>query len=76
LEQAHGRLWWHPDDGLVADFSCDNKVDFTDFALLGAHWLDSGCAWPNGCTIFDLNPDGEINSQDINIMASYWLEQN
>jgi len=75
-EQAQGRLWWNPDDGLVADFSCNNKVDFMDFALLGSHWLNSGCTWPNGCAVVDLNHDGKIDMQDLNILILHWLEQN
>lgn len=44
VEDAIGRLYWHPDDSgctKESDFDCDGIVDLLDLAILAEHWLES-----------------------------------
>ena len=44
------------------------KVSFEDFANFALYWLDSGAGLPA-----DLEIDGDININDLNVFAIHWL---
>jgi hypothetical protein len=44
------------------------KVSFEDFANFALYWLDSGAGLPA-----DLDELGDVNIDDLNILAIYWL---
>ena len=39
-------------------------VDFSDYAIVLEHWLDTGCDFPYWCEGMDLNEDGIVNNTD------------
>ena len=50
-------------------------VDLTDFAQFAAHWLDGPCNETNNwCGGADLNQLDDVNIDDLNILAGYWLD--
>ena len=54
----------------LGDFEPDCDVDFGDFAVLGARWLDTDCG---DCDGVDLTGDGNIRADDLAELATYWL---
>jgi hypothetical protein len=57
------------------DFNNDSRVGFVDFALLGSHWLDTGCGHPDWCEGADLDADGNVDCDDLMLFTDYWLEK-
>jgi hypothetical protein len=57
-------------DYLPADFNNDENVNFTDYAKLAHRWSQTNCC---ACDGADLNGDSQITSDDLRIMALYWL---
>lgn len=55
------------------DFNQDTKVDLADLALLGSHWLETGCSAPDWCGGADLDTDGDVDRDDLMFLADYWL---
>jgi len=53
--------------GNIADFNIDDRVNFIDLAKLGKLWGASQK------TIEDLNDDGIVNVDDLEIVATNWL---
>ncbi len=51
-----------------ADFDGDCKVDFSDYACLSAHWLNSG-----SCLPCDLDTNYIIDANDFLLFTSQWL---
>ncbi len=50
------------------------KVSFEDFANFAAKWLDAGCnAGNNWCDGADLDSLGDVDLEDVRIVADYWL---
>jgi hypothetical protein len=56
-----------------ADINQNCKVDFTDFAVLGKNWLESGCVSPQWCQGADVNKNGSVSLSDLLAMAQQWL---
>jgi hypothetical protein len=54
------------------DFNQDNSVDFLDFAILANHWLDT-CSEPDWCESSDLDQNGVVNFNDLQIFVESWL---
>jgi hypothetical protein len=78
-----------PDTGLVdmgyhysffepcrfCDLVFDGAIDFADFALFAARWLDEGCssqtnAWCSGA---DFTFDSKVDGSDLTVLADCWL---
>ncbi|HEY7091492.1 MAG TPA: LamG-like jellyroll fold domain-containing protein [Tepidisphaeraceae bacterium] len=57
---------------LAADANRDRKVDETDLGILSLNWGQTGRAFSQGN--FDYSPDGLINVDDLNILASHWQQ--
>jgi len=57
------------------DFNKDTKVDFTDFAMLASYWRVVDCNDPNWCEGTDLDIDGDVDPNDLNMFVEYWLER-
>jgi hypothetical protein len=62
---------------LAGDFyAADYIVDTSDLTLLTGHWLEQGCLDTGAlCHSFDLVPNGQIDLQDIAILATNWLSK-
>jgi len=67
--------------GLVADLTCDGRVDLRDYARLAANWSKT-CSYtkPKSPTVMcplagDLTGDREVNTQDLALMSAQWLEK-
>jgi len=52
------------------DCNKDGKLDFGDFTILAAHWLETKCAQCSGA---DLSGNGQVDLDDIAILAENWL---
>jgi hypothetical protein len=57
---------------LEADCAADSK----DLAIIGSHWLESGCEYPGWCGGADLNVSGGVDFIDFAILAEEWLLSN
>lgn len=67
--------------GLVADLTCDGRVDLRDYARFAANWSKT-CSYtkPKSPTVMcplagDLTGDREVNTQDLALMSAQWLEK-
>ncbi len=56
---------------ILADIVPDGKVNMLDFSLLASHWNES-CAGGE-CNNADVNGNGEVNTDDLAIIAASWL---
>ena len=56
-----------------ADLNNDNKVDLADFGLMSMGWGLDSCRMPDYCGNLDLNLNGVVGLEDLDIMASFWL---
>lgn len=57
---------------VAGDLSGDSWVDFTDFAILAYHW-DETCQSPGHCEGADFEPDGDVESFDLQFLTERWL---
>jgi DMSO/TMAO reductase YedYZ molybdopterin-dependent catalytic subunit len=57
-------------DGDCPNLDGLNPVNFTDFAKLAANWL---LTWPG--LAGDLNENGVVDANDVEIFADYWLSE-
>ena len=61
----------------TADLNYDCVVDFVDYGFFAVHWLEEGCTDPDWCGGADLTRDeqsGVVDSNDLLIFSSNWLE--
>jgi len=57
---------------VIGDFDGDDDVDFADFTILAARWLQTDNSfWCGGGT--DLTNDGDVDFNDLNEFADNWL---
>ncbi|OHB74497.1 MAG: hypothetical protein A2Z25_22185 [Planctomycetes bacterium RBG_16_55_9] len=58
----------------MADFDGNTRVDFSDYAVLAEHWLqsDNPFFWCRGA---DLNDDGKVDFIDLDEFAGNWLAE-
>jgi len=57
---------------VIGDFDGDDDVDFADFTILAARWLQTDNSfWCGGGT--DLTNDGDVDFNDLNEFAGNWL---
>jgi len=54
------------------DLDFDNDVDFDDFCLFTAYWLETDCG-PCNCDRADFTKNGEVDFCDFAIIAESWL---
>jgi len=54
----------------IGDINNDGVINFSDFALLGNHWLETGCG---PCAGADLSGDNNVTMADVLILAENWL---
>jgi hypothetical protein len=54
------------------DMDCDYSVNYSDFVVLGIHWLED-LNDPKWCNKADLDRNGEVNVADVCKMARNWL---
>lgn len=59
---------------LIADTSIDGSVNFQDFAIVAARWLDEGCAEPDWCQGADINRNTVVGFEDLIQLTHQWLE--
>jgi hypothetical protein len=64
---AYGGTGQASKNGNIADLNIDGKVNFVDFAQLGNLWGSTQN------TIEDLDGDGTVDLDDLDIMATNWL---
>ncbi|HEY7090649.1 MAG TPA: choice-of-anchor Q domain-containing protein, partial [Tepidisphaeraceae bacterium] len=57
---------------LNGDANRDRKVDQTDLGILSLNWGQIGRTFSQGN--FDYSPDGLVNVNDLNILASHWQQ--
>jgi subtilisin family serine protease len=57
----------------VGDFSRDYLVNFSDFAVLAAYWLEADCNIPFWCGKSDLDFSGKTDFNDLAIFVGNWL---
>lgn len=57
---------------VAGDLSGDNWVDFADFAILAYYW-DGTCESPGHCEGADFEPDGDVDSFDLQFLTERWL---
>jgi hypothetical protein len=55
----------------IGDISNDGYIDFSDFALLSNHWLETSCG---PCAGADLTGDNNVTIDDVSVFAENWLE--
>ncbi|MHC4676854.1 MAG: glycoside hydrolase, partial [Planctomycetota bacterium] len=53
------------------DCDKDGKVDSKDFAIFAAQWRETDC---NECSGADLTGNGEVNFEDLGVLAGCWLK--
>ena len=63
-----GLLYWHPDDRIKADISCDGVVDIADLAMLSGYWLEE-----QENLAEDINSDFRVDLRDLAMVAIRWL---
>lgn len=56
------------------DLDYDGDVDFDDFAIFGAYWMDSGCTEMLPCGIASLTDDANVAMDDLKVFTENWLE--
>jgi beta-glucanase (GH16 family) len=58
-----------------ADLDGSEFVDFADFYILAAYWLEDGCSKSNAnCSGADYQPDGKVDLKDLLVFADHWLK--
>jgi len=68
-------LSYDPDpDPLLSDLNEDCRVNWADFTIFAAHWLDVGCDAPDWCEGADLNHGSAVTWLDFTLFAEQWLE--
>ncbi len=60
---------------LSPDLNKDTKVDFSDYAILASHWLETDCSDPGWCQEADLDTNGNVDFYDLMLFCEYWLEK-
>ena len=57
------------------DLNADDIVDFSDFAIFAAQWNVNGCNEPGWCDGADLDRNGNVYYNDVELFVKYWLWQ-
>ncbi|MBN2137349.1 MAG: hypothetical protein JW720_06060 [Sedimentisphaerales bacterium] len=49
------------------------SINFTDYAIIGEHFLDTNCTPPTWCDGADIDLSKSVGMSDVAILAEYWL---
>jgi len=55
------------------DLNSDEVVNFGDFAIFSSQWYATDCNDPNWCDGADLERDGDVDYNDLELFVKYWL---
>jgi parallel beta-helix repeat protein/predicted outer membrane repeat protein len=72
----------YPDNDLALPLSIiwtateEKRVNFVDFAVFAAHWLESSCTSPDWCDGADSTGDGNVIFNDLLMFCDNWLLEN
>ena len=58
---------------LPGDLTGDDWVNLDDFAVFAQYWLNTDCHYPDWCAGADHEPDGDVDSADLAVLADGWL---
>jgi hypothetical protein len=58
----------------IGDIDLDDVVDCVDFSGLADRWKESACSQCCSCGGADLDRDGQVDFQDLMLLAEGWLE--
>lgn len=56
------------------DLNLDGHIDAADFSAWAQYWGETGCLDRCRCGRVDFNRDGQVNYQDLSILAGRWME--
>jgi len=71
-----GYHYWAVEPCRFCDLAYDAIIDFQDFAIIAASWLDAGCSDADGwCDGADLTFDTSVDMLDVGFLADCWLVQ-
>lgn len=65
-------------DGIIyqpADFGGNGSVNFADFTVLASYWLTTNCSAQDNCEGTDLEPDGDVDLEDLASFVEHWIWQ-
>lgn len=57
------------------DFNNNARVGLDDYAVVAKYWQHTDCADSNDCGGADLEPDGDVDFDDLANFFDYWLEK-
>ena len=57
----------------LTDLNGDSIINFEDFAMFSAFWMNQSCSDPNWCLGSDFNASGAVDNDDLLIFCNYWL---
>ena len=60
----------------AADINKDGSVNLIDFARLASWWADDQCQTTAGCDGADIINNGEVDLNDLKVIAEQWLNGN
>jgi hypothetical protein len=55
------------------DLNSDEVVNFCDYAIFSSQWNATDCNDPNWCDGADLERDGDVDYNDLELFVEYWL---
>ncbi len=58
----------------AGDLNLDGEVNAVDFSTWAQYWRETGCLGDCRCSRADFNRDGQVNDQDLVILAGTWME--
>ncbi len=58
----------------TGDLNTDGKVDFIDFSVFAANWLDVDCNQTDRCSGADLDKSRKVDIFDLGVLSEHWLE--
>ena len=59
----------------LTDLNADSIINFEDFAIFSAFWMNQSCADPNWCLGSDFDESGAVDNNDLLIFCNYWLTE-
>jgi hypothetical protein len=59
----------------LTDLNGDSIINFEDFAMFSAFWMNQSCADPNWCLDSDFDASGAVDNNDLLIFCNYWLAE-
>ena len=53
----------------------DWVTDMDDLLIFATYWLRTDCTCPDFCGQADINQDGQVDMEDLNILNEMWLAE-